>query len=299
MNHPLLEMLGRFPWSAGTLISLALLFGLGLWLAADRRSLVLQRVVAVEGLYQELRQAGLVPARWSMESVVLSEQHAAQVEEQLGRWRESLAGELPGGGEAAEPKDRSGAFFALEEFRARMRARAGGLGAGLRQNEQFGFASHLREGPEERLIGTVHRQRQLIEFLLTTLFREPPIELRSVQRERPGLGQVAEIAASAQPGSAGASSEDFFSLDPRISARVPGLIDSIGVRLVFVGRTATLRSFLAGIGGYGLPLIVRSVEVEGAGPLKTAVRPQEGDDWEGLSQFTIVVEHVKLAKAAS
>jgi hypothetical protein len=40
------------------------------------------------------------------------------------------------------------------------------------------------------------------------------------------------------------------------------------------------------------------VVVEGAGPLQTAVRPPEGEDWEGLSQFTIIVEHVKLAKPA-
>jgi hypothetical protein len=296
MNHPFLEMLGRFPWSTGTLISLALVFGLGLWLAAERRTLALQRVVAVEGLYRELREAGLVPVRWSMESVMLSGQHAAQVEEQLERWRQSIAAELPVDGGPDEPRDRSGAFFVLEEFRARMRARAGELGTGLRRNEEFGFASHVHEGPEDRLIGSVHRQCQLIELFLTTLFREPPIELRSVQRERPAPMTVADVAATA--GTAGGAPEDFFTVDPRISARVPGLIDSIGVRLVFVGRTATLRSFLAGIGGYGLPLIVRCVEVEGAGPLQTAVRPPEGEDWEGLSQFTIIVEHVKLAKPA-
>lgn len=287
------ELLGRFPWSAGALISLALVFGLGLWLAADRRAHALQRIGAVNGLYEELHHAGLVPVRWSMESVLLSERNAGQVEEQLGRWRESIAGDFPAGGEAEEPKDRSGAFFALDGFRARMRARAVESGIGLRQSEQFGFAAYAHEGPEERLIGVVHRQRQVVEFLLTALFREPPVELRSVQRERPGQVRVDEMSAAAKVG----ASEDFFAIDPRISAKVSGLLDSTAVRLVFVGRTATLRTFLAGIGGYGVPLIVRSVEVEDAGPPKTAVRPQEGEDWDDLSQFTIIVEHVKLSKA--
>lgn len=292
------ELLGRFPWSAGALVSLALVslalvFGLGLWLAADRRALALQRIGAVNGLYEDLRQAGLVPVRWSMESVLLSDRNAGQVEEQLGRWRESIAGDFPGGGEAEEPKDRSGVFFALDEFRTRMRARADEHGIGLRQSEQFGFAAYVHEGPEERLIGAVHRQRHVVEFLLTALFREPPVELRSVQRERPGQVRVDEMPAASKAG----ASEDFFAIDPRISARVSGLIDSTAVRLVFVGRTATLRTFLAGIGGYGVPLIVRSVEVEDAGPPKTAVRPPEGEDWDDLSQFTVIVEHVKLAKA--
>ncbi len=293
MNNPMLEWLGRFPWSAGVLISLALVFGLGLWLATDRRAHALQRIGAVNGLYEELRQAGLIPVRWSMESVLLSERNAGQIEEQLGQWRESIAGDFPGGGEAEEPKDRSGAFFALEAFRVRMRARADACGIGLRQSEQFGFAAYTHEGPEERLIGAVHRQRQLVEFLLTALFREPPMELRSVQRERPGQVRVADMSAATTAG----VSEDFFAIDPRISAKVSGFIESTAVRLVFVGRTPTLRAFLAGVGGYGVPLIVRSVEVEDAGPPKTAVRPPEGEDWDDLSQFTIVVERVKLAKA--
>lgn len=298
MSNPMIEMLGRFPWSAGALLSLALVFALGAWLAADGRAFALQRAVAVEGLDAELRQAGLVPVRWSMETMTRAGQGAEQVEEQLSRWRESMAGGLPGGVATDEPKDRSEAFFALDEFRTRMRTRATELGIGLREGEQFGFASYTHEGPEERFIGAVHEQRRVIEFMLGAMFREPPAELRSVQRERPAAGRVADLLPANQAGAPSGTSMDYFTLDPRVSARVSGLVDGIAVRLVFVGGTATLRSFLTGIGGYGVPLIVRSVEVEGAGSPKTGVRAKGGDDWDDLSQFTVIVEHMKLVRAA-
>jgi hypothetical protein len=290
MNHPMLEMLGRFPWPAGTLVALVLVGWFGLWLAADRRGLALQRATACAGLQAELGPGGAGTERWSMAAISEAGRKAAQAEEQLERWRASLAGGLPDGSAVEEPRDRSEGFFALDDFRSRMRTRAVQLGVGLREDEQFGFATYVHEGPDDRLLAAVHRQRQLIEFLLEALFREPPVELRNVQRERPTTGRADEILSGSLPGG------DYFALDPHISARVSGLIETIAVRLVFVGRTGTLRAFLAGIGGYGLPLIVRAVEAEDAGPLKTGVRPKDGEDWDGLSQFSLIVEHVRLVK---
>jgi hypothetical protein len=293
MSNPIIEMLGRFPWTAGAVLSLALVFAFGTWLAADRRLLAQQRAGVVDRLTMEFTGTEMSAGRWSMETMTGNRETAGRVEEQLGRWRESMAGDFPGGGAAPEPRDRSEAFFALDAFRVRMRARAVELGVGLREGEAFGFAGHVHEGPETRFIGAVHRQSQVVEFLLNALFQEPPVELRSVQRERPAGGRVDDLGA----GGAGGMSPDFFVIGPRLSARVPGLVEGTAVRLVFVGRTATLRSFMAGIGGYGLPLIVRSVEVEGAGPLKTGVKPRDGDDWDDLSQFTVIVEQLKLVRA--
>lgn len=281
------EMAGRFPWSAGTLVVLLLVGALGLWLAADRRGLFLHRAAACEAL-----AAAVAPAagEWSRATMSDAADQTTRVEEQLGRWRASLGRELPGGTAVEEPRERSEAFFGLDEFRTRMRSRATQLGIGLREGEQFGFAAYVHEGPDDRLLGAVHRQRQMIEFLLEALFREPPVELRNVQRERPSTGRVEDILAAPVTGG------DYFAIDPQISARVSGLIDAVAVRLVFVGRTATLKAFLAGIGGYGLPLIVRSVEAEDAGPLKTAGGPRSERDADGLMQYTIIVELVRWVK---
>jgi hypothetical protein len=189
-----------------------------------------------------------------------------------------------------EPRERREAFFGLDEFRTRMRNRAAQLGVGLREGEQFGFAAYVHEGPDDRLLGAVHRQQQMIEFLLEALFREPPVELRNVQRERPSTGRAEDILVASATGG------DYFSIDPQISARVTGLIEAVAVRLVFVGRTATLKAFLAGIGGYGLPLIVRSVEAEEAGPLTTAGGSRSDRDVDGLMQYTIIVELVRWVR---
>jgi hypothetical protein len=291
MNHAIIEFLGRVSWPTVNFLALALAGAFGLWLAADRREQALDLAAECADLGAELHPLAIGMERWSTTTISATGRKAAHVEESLSRWRESLAGGLPGAGAVEEPRDRSEGFFGLEDFRTRMRTRAAQLGVGLRTDEEFGFATYVHEGPDDRLLGAVHRQRQLIEFLLEALFREPPVELRNVQRERPGAGRADDLL------NANLAGGDYFALDPQISARVSGLIDTIAVRLVFVGRTGTLRAFLAGVGGYGLPLIVRSVEAEDAGPLKTGVRPRDGEDWDGLSQFTLVIEHVRLVRS--
>ena len=51
-------------------------------------------------------------------------------------------------------------------------------------------------------------------------------------------------------------------MDPATSARVPGFVETIPFRLTFVGRTASLRSFLNELASFKVPAVVRSVEVE-------------------------------------
>lgn len=287
MSTPLWELAGRFPWSAGAMWALLLVGLLGLWLAADRRALAMRQAERCRVLVSEWESGA---DHWPMTMATAAAEQAQEVENQLERWRASMAGGLPGSPGVEEPRERSEAFFELDEFRTRMRRRAGELGVGLREGEPFGFAAYVHEGPADRLLGAVHRQRQMIEFLLEALFREPPVELRNVQRERPSTGRVEDMLVAPAAGG------DYFAMDPQISARVPGLIDAVAVRLVFVGRTTTLKAFLAGIGGYGLPLIVRSVEAEDAGPLRTGGILHPDRDEDGLTQYTIIVELVQWLK---
>jgi hypothetical protein len=228
-----------------------------------------------------------------------AESEVLRLEERLGNWRETLGGEPEPAGAARDHDDRNEAFFELESFRERMRARARELGIGLRHDEQFGFASHLREGPDPDARTAVLRQRQLIERLMTALFREPPAHFRGVQRERPAITGLAGPVTKGARMAGRAEAGEFFELDPGVSARVPGLIDSTAARIVFTGRTDTLRSFLNGISVLEIPLIVRMVEVERADQRDTPAVTVAGEDQVELSQFTVVVEQVWLTAAVA
>lgn len=184
----------------------------------------------------------------------------------LGKMRN----ELKGGAVAEEfakapvPTTPTNAFFNLETFVQSMRQKLKAAGVSVKPDERFGFATYQSEGPQPELIGRVFQQRQVAEYLLGALIDARPSELVSFQRERPLT--KAEIAArqNQQPGASRdvATHPDFFEIDSRISARVPGFVDATAFRLTFVGDTSTLRKVLNKLGSFELPLVVRSVEVE-------------------------------------
>ncbi|HUG10999.1 MAG TPA: Amuc_1100 family pilus-like protein [Opitutaceae bacterium] len=161
---------------------------------------------------------------------------------------------------SAPPASRTDAFFDLARFVERNRERANSAGVAIRADERFGFSLYANEGPEPDLIPAVHRQKAIVDFLLGVLFDARLRELVSVQREVariPGQEGRAEIVEVAPQNDA-----TFFSVDPRVTARVPGFVDSTGFRITFVGQTGALRDFLNRIAAFELPVIVRSVEIE-------------------------------------
>jgi hypothetical protein len=50
-----------------------------------------------------------------------------------------------------------------------------------------------------------------------------------------------------------------FQINPAVSARVPGAIDTLAFRVTFTGYTPTLRKFLNNLAQFDLPIVVRSV----------------------------------------
>lgn len=161
-------------------------------------------------------------------------------------------------------------FFNLETFVERTRQKAAAANVKVKPDERFGFYTYARTGPDRELIPQVFRQRQVAEYLLNALIEARPTELLSLQRERPlskseQEAQAAGRATSAPAaGSSNTGGADFFDIDRRISARVPGFVGASAFRMSFVGETATLRTLLNKLAAFELPLVVRSVEVEPA-----------------------------------
>ena len=191
-----------------------------------------------------------------------------------------------------EPPDRMDAFWAIDDLVGDMRTAATQAGVIVRAEERFGFSAYVNEGPDPELIRPVHRQCVVVRHLLDALFPARPRTLVSVQREDPrtfvrsgdpaGAGTPA-VRAPAAPrsgsspgGGSGAgdvSSSDTFTIDPQVSARTPGYVDTMAFRLTFTGHTSSLRGFMNALAVPKIPLVVRSVEVE---PLRAEASSASG-----------------------
>ena len=209
---------------------------------------------------------------------------ATAIEGDLAKAQSALAamqGELKGRGPAGEkiraakvPAARTDSFFDLATYMERMRELAEKNGVEVRaEAAKFGFAQYANEGPETDRIEAVFRQRQIAEHLLEALLTAKPRTLASVKRERPLTKAEREARAAAEAAGTppaevtvgSVDSPDFFVIDPRVTARVKGHIDTAPFRLVFTGQTAALRNFITRLAEFDLPVLVREVEVEPVG----------------------------------
>jgi hypothetical protein len=265
-----------------------------------------------------------------------NEANKAAVEADLRRTENALATmrkELQGRGALAEnlrklnpPTEPTEAFFNLETFVEKTRQKAQTAEVKIKPGERFSFYTYDRTGPERELISQVFRQRQVIEYLMDALIDSRPSELISLHRERPlTKAQQAAIAAgrpsSLQSGSGNnQGNTDFFEIDPRISARVPGFVGATAFRLTFISETSSLRTLLNKLATFELPLVVRGVEVEPVSKSQEAVPGAQDNSLNSifgtasvastepppkpkplvekvLSKFTVTVELIDLVEA--
>lgn len=215
---------------------------------------------------------------------------ATAIEADLAKAQQALASmqaELKGRGPAAErirtakpPAARTDAYFDLATFVEKSRAAAAQNEVEIRpEAARFGFAAFANEGPMPDHIEGVFRQRQIAQYLVDALIEARPRAIFSVKREAT-LGKAdrearAAAIASGQPPPEvhGEEGPDFFTIDPRVTARVPGFIDTVPFRFVFTGQTAALRTFLNKLASFDLPVLVREVEVEPATAEESAAAP--------------------------
>lgn len=206
---------------------------------------------------------------------------AAAIEADLAKAQkalESMQAELKGRGPAAErirnakvPGVRTDAYFDLATFVEKGREFARKNEVEIRpEAARFGFSSYANEGPVKEHIEPVFRQRQIAQYLVEALLEAHPRSLFSVKRERTMSKADREARDAAVAGGqpppeiTGQEGTDYFTIDPRVTARAAGFIDTTAFRFVFTGQTAALRTFLNRLASFELPVLVREVEVEPA-----------------------------------
>lgn len=324
----------RYPFFASALLVLALVFLAAGWCLYERWTAAHAAEAKVKTLQTEL-------ATLTDTTPPPSRETSAQIEADLAHARSALAAmqaELKGHGPAATelqnakpPGSRPAAYFDLASFVEQAREHAAHRGVAVKADEYFGFASYAHEGPEMEMVPLVFRQRQVAASLIDALIEARPRQILMVQRERPltkaerearaaaeASGNPVDAAASdSAASSSNANSADFFDLDSRVSARVPGFVDTTAFRLTFTGQSPALRTFLNKLAGFELPLVVRAVEAEPAAadepggaaaeeapapatpspssviaaPTAVAAKPIVG---KLLTKFTVTVEFIDL-----
>lgn len=186
---------------------------------------------------------------------------------QLGSLQAELlrgaAGTIPDESPFATSQD---LYFDIVSTLEALRQEAARLGVRLADgdNENFGFDGLIRRGsaPSGDERHAVYRDRVALDYVVRSLLAAQPVELLAVQRAGEAAPAAGAVVASRRNGAGGLG--DSFTVDPSVTAAVPGAIATQGVRVVFTGRTASLRQFLATLAAFERPVVVRSVEVRPA-----------------------------------
>ena len=257
------------------------------WLGTAKRG-AQRALAALEQKKQErdwLARRIPAPSAATEEAIVAE---LAALRNRIGSLRSALRSPSPEPLAVPAPLRPMDAYFELAALMERARAQAIASGAMLRPDESFGFASHANEGPAPDLLVQVYRQQQAVGLLLEPLFESRPRALLRVRRQPPSGAGAAERAAG----------EDFFTMEPGLSVRRAGLIETEAVRLEFTGQTSTLRAFLGRLAHLRHPAVVRGVDVEPMPPTGS-MRPPPIDApvpvvQQNLSKYTVTVEFVLL-----
>jgi hypothetical protein len=118
------------------------------------------------------------------------------------------------------------------------------------QDFAFGFEKYLKTtniSEDSSIVPQLDKQRQVLSYILNQLIAADPAGIQAVERELMGSAD---------------SKVSGFQINPSISARVPGAIDTLAFRVTFTGYTPTLRKFLNNLAQFDLPIVVRSVAVD-------------------------------------
>jgi hypothetical protein len=201
--------------------------------------------------------------------------------------------------EEAVPKARTDAYIDLAAYVEKLQALAQKHGVKVAAEERFGFKTYVNEGPEADLIPVVFRQRQVLQYLLQTLFTAKPRALNGVRRATP-----AEVRSSQ-------NARDGFTLYPALSLSRPGYVDTLAFQIEFEGETAVLRQWLTTLAKYEIPVVVRAIEVEETDTRAEMKSNPRNQDTAGIvigntapvtlvtsapSKFTVTLEYLQLVE---
>ena len=191
------------------------------------------------------------------ENVAVSEQNAEQLRAQLQRIRE----DLQHGSSLTVSSDgvrvMSGIQQYITDFQKQANAPAdlngGAPVVAVADDFAFGFERYIDAAiiPEDQtVVPVLDKQRQVLSYIVKQLIAAHPAGVQKVERELVELKTAdGELA-------------DGYQINPAISARVDGAIDTLAFSVTFTGYTRSLRHFLNNLAQFELPIVVRSVEVD-------------------------------------
>ncbi len=121
--------------------------------------------------------------------------------------------------------------------------------------------------PPPDKVALVYKQMKVLEYLLHNLIftaRDPDLEKQHMMISAVLREDVMVSGNSTQetPGRGGnAVPKGTFVIDPQVSARVPGAIETLAFQISFIAKSDALRKLLNELSKFTLPLVVRSIEV--------------------------------------
>ena len=235
-----------------------------------------QKITTAESQLNNMRFADPAP---SDENVEASQENVQELAAELGKIRE----DLERGSRMTMSTDGIGVMAGIQqyisEYQRKAAAHTDENGEAdpitLPKDFAFGFEQYLDEATmldDKKIIPVLDKQRQILSYLLNKLFDADPDSIVSVKRE------VLEQNKTAGNNKSSAESNKGFVINPAVSARVPGAIDTLGFSLTFTGYTDSLRQFLNNLAKFDLPIVVRSIEVKRpSGQSTTAQAPQSNN----------------------
>ena len=226
---------------------------------SDKLSKSKAQVVSADSQIKGLLTASPAPTH---ENVQAAQQNAEELSAKLLSLRETLQR----GSRLKISNDGTRVMSGLQKYisnyRRQIVAHKNGAGepAPIRvpANFAFGFEEYLEEtniGDDPVLVPQLDKQRQVLSYILNQLIAADPAGIQVVERE------LLEAPAS---------DAKSFRINPAVSARVPGAIDTLAFRVTFTGYTPALRKFLNNLAQFDLPVVVRSVDVDRAATTKAA-----------------------------
>ncbi len=180
----------------------------------------------------------------------------------------------------------------------------------LAEDFAFGFEDYAQEAtmPDSAFaILMLDKQRQILEYLIHLVLAANPHSIDSVEREHVEAATI------------GKNQSGSYRIDPAISARLPGAIDTVAFKISFSGYSRSLRHFLNALASFDLPIVVRSLAVTRSESLASNKAPKNnsrdeifgtfGDDSsasidpknvitpvisENISRFTLDLEFIEI-----
>jgi hypothetical protein len=210
-----------------------------------------RQLASAESQIQSLLQSSPAP---TAENVQAAQQNAAELTAKLADLREGLQR----GSRLTLSSDGTRVMAGLHRYISSHRKRvanhinANGKPAAIQVPADFAFgfekyATEAEISEDASVVPQLDKQRQILRYVMNQLIASDPTGIQAVERE---------ILKQSAPTDLG------FQINPAISARVPGAIDTLAFRVTFTGYTPSLRKFLNKLAEFELPIVVRSIEVD-------------------------------------